>query len=1392
MVAVFRREILLRTQAASFAVFTLLGIFVFTGIHVPLVQAAGPGGVSTNLELWLKADTGVTTGATMTWADQSGSGNDVTQTTAGNQPSYVTAGGSLLNFNPITSFDGDDVLFNSTAAFTAGTGAKEVFIVTNSITDAGVALYMGPLVAGDQNNLGFSARTNNGNASALLTSGIGGFAAAYEYIHGSPVTSPLIHNYHNGAADVLSDFTLGVNGEAGGTPTGQDGNNDFAPNITGTYLQLGTKRNTGGVNNTFITGDLAEVILYATELSSTERTQAQSYLALKYGITLSNLDGYGDYLLSDGTVVWDGSGDTSYDVSTASYTGAGQEKYVGTQEGTPEAIVFNGDGTKMYVIGWVNRDAVIEYSLGTAYDVSTASYAGLAQEKSVGAQETTPTALAFNDTGTKMFVLGTAGDAVVEYSLGTAYDVSTAAYAGAGQEKSVGAQESVPKGLTFNGDGTKMYVIGWSGDAVVEYSLGTAYDVSTAAYAGLGEEFSVRDQEGTPSGIAFNDGGTKMFIIGSTNDTIFEYTLATPYDVSTASYAGVGESLDVSGKESSAQDLTFNNDGTKLFVVGSSDDAVVEYNVGAPAGDNVDYQNNVAGIVRDDAQPLLQSTSTSMNADGILTIGANTALGNGEALVWGHDDADSGTPALSETGAPAGFDILSRAWKVQETGETGTLTVSFDLDDGDYDVPDATRYYVIVDDEGGSSADFSDDTALRLYDDGTNGDAVADDGVYTNNTLTLESDDYFTLAALTDDVVVEFTSAISSDTEADGGNLPTLTVGGGVLGDTLSVEVVSAPIGSVAGVDYTPTTTIVVTIPARDYTTPQEVVIPSFAITNDAEAENDEQVFFSMIHTDIALGDADDNGASTDTHTYTILNDDMSGIAVTVPNNTTSENGSTTGSVSVSLKSAPTADVVITFAIVGDDQDEGAFDAGGTLFSTTVGPFTVGNWDVNQSITIYGVDDLVDDELQSFTVVGQSASSSDARYSLADAGVPDVTLNNQDDDLAGFLVTASDTETTESGGTAVVTIWPTSAPTEDVVIPLLLSDTTEGSITGSSVTLPSGSASGVDVTVTGVDDSDSDIDIVYVLLTGDPTSVDATYDAFGASDVADQNLINLDDEDSDNDGNPNTIEDAGFNGGDGNGDGTQDSNQPDVSTVYNTVTGSYTTLVATNGCTFITENAAVAESSLAAQDGDYDYPLGLIDFRVLCAAAGESSGITLYYTEELDTTGYLYKKYDGDGNVYSDITSSVTYGTANVGGTTVTTASFTVTDGDPATDEDGIADGVINDPSGPAVYVPPEDSGSSGTRFKCKDPKAVNYDSSEFNRHKQSLCNYEKEMPAVEDVIDIENIDIHDVTDSEVTESTDANNVDTVCSPYITGTIGFGYDNNAEEVKKLQTFLNEH
>ena len=283
-----------------------------------------------------------------------------------------------------------------------------------------------------------------------------------------------------------------------------------------------------------------------------------------------------------------------FDVSSMVHAGVEEEFSLLDQESSPTALSFNTDGSKLFILGTIGIP-VVEYSLTTPFDVSTAVYAGAAEEFSVSTQENSPTGLAFSTDGSKLFIIGTAGDAVVEYTLITPFDVSTAVYAGAAEEFSVAAQETSPQDLAFSTDGSKMFVIGSFDDAVVEYTLITPFDVSTAVYAGAAEEFSIAAQESFPTGLAFNTAGSKLFIIGVDDDAVVEYTLSTPFDVSTAVYAGAAEEFSMNAQEKTPSSLAFTTDGSKLFIAGTSGFAVVEYDLESV----ISYAENSTALVID-------------------------------------------------------------------------------------------------------------------------------------------------------------------------------------------------------------------------------------------------------------------------------------------------------------------------------------------------------------------------------------------------------------------------------------------------------------------------------------------------------------------------------------------------------------------------------------------------------------------------------------------------------------------------------------------------------------------------------------------------------------------------------------------------------------------------
>jgi len=222
---------------------------------------------------------------------------------------------------------------------------------------------------------------------------------------------------------------------------------------------------------------------------------------------------------------------------------------IASQESAPVQVNLSADGTKMYMLGATN-DAVFQYTLSTPWSVATASYDSISF--SVTSQEISPTGISFKPNGLSMYVTGATGDAVYQYTLSTAWNVSTATFL---QSFSVSGQETNPNGVTFTGDGSRMFIAGSTGDDVNVYNLTTPWDISTSAFVNV---FSVAGQDLTPQGIYIKPDGTKMYMVGSTNDAVFQYTVPS-IDIQLTGQTSVA-ALDVQ------QDLTVYGNTTGSFL----------------------------------------------------------------------------------------------------------------------------------------------------------------------------------------------------------------------------------------------------------------------------------------------------------------------------------------------------------------------------------------------------------------------------------------------------------------------------------------------------------------------------------------------------------------------------------------------------------------------------------------------------------------------------------------------------------------------------------------------------------------------------------------------------------------------------------------------------------
>ncbi len=133
------------------------------------------------------------------------------------------------------------------------------------------------------------------------------------------------------------------------------------------------------------------------------------------------------------------------------------------------------------------------------------------------------------------------------------------------------------QGHEFNSDGTKVFVISQNGTFNI-HTLTTPYDISNFsqdADDGVSDyktAFSAGDGDVRPRDITFNNDGTKMYFVdGGDNEIadggVVEYDLSTPFVPSTATF--VNELVVTSKLSLFEQDVEFDDDGTRMYVIDS-------------------------------------------------------------------------------------------------------------------------------------------------------------------------------------------------------------------------------------------------------------------------------------------------------------------------------------------------------------------------------------------------------------------------------------------------------------------------------------------------------------------------------------------------------------------------------------------------------------------------------------------------------------------------------------------------------------------------------------------------------------------------------------------------------------------------------------------------------
>ncbi len=255
----------------------------------------GPGGVGNTdgtgaLKLWLKAGTGVYSddgctsaagdgGAVACWADQSGNGNNFTQSTAGYRPSFTTSG---VNNQPLINFDGSSQYLEKSFTTAINTDDFTVYVVAHASSNG--STFRSPFAShcSASGYMFYATDVNNWNFWLYK----GPQWAKEDGLEVDIINWHMLTGYYEGEINGVPYFDID------GTNYDHENGMSYTKNQS-CPARIGAGETQQASPGAYFAGDIAEVIIYDINLSLAQRTLVNNYLSEKYNIAI-NGDKYSD------------------------------------------------------------------------------------------------------------------------------------------------------------------------------------------------------------------------------------------------------------------------------------------------------------------------------------------------------------------------------------------------------------------------------------------------------------------------------------------------------------------------------------------------------------------------------------------------------------------------------------------------------------------------------------------------------------------------------------------------------------------------------------------------------------------------------------------------------------------------------------------------------------------------------------------------------------------------------------------------------------------------------------------------------------------------------------------------------------------------------------------
>lgn len=311
-----------------------------SGSRTIIPCVGSPGGVAANNTLWLDGSVANITkdGSNLVskWTSSTAGGSSVSQIVDLKKPIFHNADKSY-NYNPYIKFDGS----NDEMQLQYQYPYSDPDLMGNNGTVIIVSAPVGNGNAENQTIFGYRRSYNRNyqikpRHNCGWGEGSNGWQMKWNTILPSiatPITRPQIFGIR---AEVTPSGFAFKNGKDGTT---------YSTTSTGAVvsdaLSLGSRGDFEGQNHEYSPSTLSEVILYDRPLTKPELNRIQSYLALKYGITMGKNGTSTKYYAADGSIIWNSTANADYNYDIA---GIGREDIGNMDKRKSHSINGTGSG----------------------------------------------------------------------------------------------------------------------------------------------------------------------------------------------------------------------------------------------------------------------------------------------------------------------------------------------------------------------------------------------------------------------------------------------------------------------------------------------------------------------------------------------------------------------------------------------------------------------------------------------------------------------------------------------------------------------------------------------------------------------------------------------------------------------------------------------------------------------------------------------------------------------------------------------------------------------------------------------------------------------------------------------------------------------------------------